>query len=202
MGGPGSGRKPSRLHAVLEEAGAITLRGSLRGLHVDLPLPDAEFFLPSQGRPFLATTASVTLKRWLSGHLAAELVYSASSPHFCVRDCAVEVLLGKDKKRRGAWLFHCPGGELPCGRRTRTLYVHPHTGELGCRTCLKLAYRSTLTHPKITEEDWEEVKVASDGDLDSDVATRFPQPDKEFQLRTLLYFANRPLAKQGGELPT
>jgi hypothetical protein len=185
MGGEGSGRRPNPSRAIVEEAGGIMLGNTFAELEVDAPLPNVAVALNTKDKRLLAVTATLTPTRWLRGHLVGRLIYSAFSPDFGVRDRETEVLLGRDKKKKGSWLFHCPGGQLPCGRRVRRLYVHPHSGVLACRDCLKLSYRSTLTHRRIPPDMWEEMRADPEGYLDSIAAAQSSHLDEDEEARIL-----------------
>ena len=130
---------------VVEEAGTIELGNMFSDLRVGDKLPkDQEYQLVPSGNRHFGVVPFLTVKSW-SGHcLVGLLRYSAFSPDVCVRERLVEVVLTRGKKSRGNWGIRCPGAGSKCGRRPRKLLVHPITGALGCRACLKLKYRSSL----------------------------------------------------------
>jgi hypothetical protein len=185
MGGEGSGRKANPSLAIVEETGGIMLGNTFAELEVGAPLPDVAVALDTKDQRLLGIAATLTPTRWLRGHLVGRLIYSAFSPDFRVRDRETEVLLRRDRTRKGSWLVHCPGGELPCGRRVRQLYVHPSSGGLACRDCLKLSYRSTLTHRRITPDMWEEMRADPDRYLESIAAAQSSQLDEDTEARIL-----------------
>ena len=130
---------------VVEEAGTIELGNMFSDLRVGDKLPkDQEYHLAPFCSRHFGVTAFLTPTGWDGDSLLANLTYNALSAQFCIRDRLVKVTLTRGRRSRGNWGIRCPGAGSKCGRRPRKLLVHPITGALGCRVCLKLKYRSSL----------------------------------------------------------
>ena len=132
---------------MVEAAGKIPLGRLLAQLPAGSPLPERTYTLPCVDRRERSVIASITPVRWAGEELVVDLHYRMHAPVPCEQGKQVCVHLARRSGKAGKWVSRCPGNTsaLVCGARVRTLYAHPRSGELGCRSCLDLRYRSTVT---------------------------------------------------------